>query len=60
MKKIKAFIPSILLLIFGIYILNTADSLLGKIIGIANIVFWSLLITWAIFKIYKNSHSNAE
>ena len=60
MKKIKAFIPSILLLIFGIYILSTADSLLGKIIGIVNIAFWSLLITWAIFKIYKNSHSSGE
>ncbi len=60
MKLIEGFTPSILFLIFGIYILNIAESLLGKIIGIINIVFWSFLITWAIFKIYKNFHSNTE
>ena len=58
MEKIKKFIKvfglSILLLAFGIYILNTADSILGTVIGIVNIGFWGILILWAIFKIYIN------
>jgi hypothetical protein len=64
MKKkinlIKAFIPSILFIIFGIYILKIKHDILGTIIGISNIAFFGILIIWAIFKIYKNSHSNTE
>jgi hypothetical protein len=64
MEKIKKFIKgfglSTLFILLGIYILNTTDSILGTIIGFANIAFFGILIIWAIFKIYKNSHANAK
>jgi ABC-type methionine transport system permease subunit len=60
LNLIKAFIPSILFIILGIYILKITDSILGTLIGISNIAFFGILIIWATFKIYKNSHSNAE
>ena len=63
LNLIKAFIPSILFIILGIYILKITDSILGTIIGISNIAFFGILIFWAIFKIYKiykKTHSIAE
>jgi hypothetical protein len=48
MKKIKSIIKgfglSTLFILLGIYILNTTDSILGTIIGIANIAFFGILI----------------
>jgi hypothetical protein len=57
---IKGFGLSALFVLLGIYILNTTNSILETIIGIANIAFFGILILWAIFKIYKNSHANAK
>ena len=57
---LKGFGLSTFCILLGIHILNATDSILGKIIGIANISFFGILILWAIFKIYENSHSNAE
>ena len=59
MKKIKNIINgfglSSLFIILGIYILKTTDTVLGTVIGIANIGFFGILILWAIFRMYKNS-----
>ena len=60
LNLIKAFIPSILFIILGIYILKITDSIIGTIIGISNIAFFGILIIWAIFKICKNSYSITE
>ena len=60
LNLIKAFVPSILFIVLGIYILKITDSILGTIIGISNIAFFGILIIWAIFKIYKNSYSITE
>ncbi|SDI63298.1 hypothetical protein SAMN04489796_1176 [Winogradskyella thalassocola] len=55
MKFLQGFGFSILFILLGLYILNTNDSTLGKIIGTACIVFFSGLILWAIFKKIKQS-----
>jgi len=57
---IKAFIPSILFIMLGIYILKITDSIIGTIIGISNIAFFGILIILAIFKICKDSYSITE
>lgn len=58
MKKLlhilKRFGLSFLFIVLGIYILNTTNSILGTVIGVANIVFFGVLILWAIFKMYKD------
>lgn len=50
---IKALSISILFIWLGFYILRISDSLLGDMIGFSNIVFFSTLLVWAIFKILK-------
>ncbi len=55
MKLLQGFGYSILFILLGIYILNTNDSTLGKIIGTSCIVFFSGLLLWAIYKKTKNS-----
>jgi uncharacterized membrane protein len=55
MKLLQGFGFSILFILLGIYILNTNDSTLGKIIGTSCIVFFSGLILWAIYKKTKDS-----
>jgi hypothetical protein len=58
MEKIKKFIKvfdfSIVCLALGIYLVTTANFILGTLVGIVNIGFWGILILWAIFKIYIN------
>lgn len=57
---LNAFTPSILFVIFGIYILKITNSILGTVIGFITILFFSLLIIWAIIKLYKNSYTNNQ
>ena len=54
-KLLQGFGFSILFVLLGIYILNTNDTLLGKIIGISCIVFFGVLLIWAIFKMTKKN-----
>jgi hypothetical protein len=59
MKKLlhilKGFGLSFLFITLGIYILNTTDSIFGTIIGIANIVFWGVIIIVVFYKTITNS-----
>ncbi|WP_405569670.1 hypothetical protein [Winogradskyella sp. Asnod2-B02-A] len=55
MKLLQGFGYSILFILLGIYILNTSDSTIGKIIGTSCIVFFSGILLWAIFKKIKDS-----
>jgi hypothetical protein len=55
MKLLQGFGYSILFILLGIYILNTNDSTIGKIIGTSCIVFFSGILLWAIFKKTKDS-----
>ncbi|EPR72771.1 hypothetical protein ADIWIN_2243 [Winogradskyella psychrotolerans RS-3] len=50
MKPLFGFGIAIGIVLGGIYLLNTKDTLLAKIIGIACIVFFGGLMIWAIFK----------
>lgn len=59
-KLLKGLGLSILIILLGIYILNSTDSILEKVIGIANIGFFGILIIWGIFKLVKNSQSNSN
>ena len=53
-KLIKAFGLSILFILLGFYLINSTDTILGKVIGIASISFFGILILWGIFRIFKN------
>ena len=53
---IKALIISILFIWLGFYILSISDSFLGDMIGFANIVFFSTLLVWTIFKKWKEKN----
>jgi len=52
-KVVKAFSILILFIWLGFYILRISESLLGDMIGFANIGFFNALLVWAIFKIWK-------
>ena len=58
-KVIKAFGLLFLPVLLGVYILKNSDTnqypLLGKTIGIVNIIFFGSLILWGVFKLVKNS-----
>jgi hypothetical protein len=54
LRILKGFGLSFLFIVLGIYILNTTDSIFGTIIGIANIVFFGVILLWAMFKMYKD------
>ena len=53
---IKALIISILFIWLGFYILSISDSVLGDMIGFANIGFFSTLLVWVIFKKWKEKN----
>lgn len=55
-KILKGFIPSILIIIFGIYMIKTSDSIFVTIAGYTNIIFFGTLIFWAIIKIYSANY----
>ena len=64
MEKIKyitkGFGLSMLFILLGIYILNTTDSILGTIVGTANICFFGIFIPWTVCRMHKKSRANVE
>jgi len=58
-KVIKAFGLLFLPVLLGVYILKNSDTnqypILGKTIGIVNIIFFSSLILWGVIKLVKKS-----
>ncbi|MDX1279052.1 hypothetical protein [Oceanihabitans sediminis] len=51
----KGFGFSLLFILLGIYILETSEMLIGKIIGTACIVFFGVLFALGIFKLIKDA-----
>jgi len=64
MEKIKNITKglglSMLFILLGIYILNTTDSILGTIVGTANICFFGIFIPWTVCRMHKKSRANVE
>ena len=48
---LKAFGVAFLFVLLGCYILKNSESIIGYIIGCANVFFFSCLIVWGIYKL---------
>jgi uncharacterized membrane protein len=55
LKRIEMFTPSIILVLFGIYMVKCLNSILAKTVGIIMILFFVGLIVWGIYKLLKIS-----
>lgn len=60
LRILKGFGFSMLFVFSGIYILKTNETLFEKIIGISCIVFFGILMLWAIYKMIKNQRLRNE
>lgn len=55
LRRIWAFIGSVFFIALGVYILQSTETILGRIIGWANIIFWSVCICYVVFKYLQRS-----
>lgn len=53
LRRIWGFIGPVFFIALGVYILQSTETTLGRIIGWACIISWSLLISYVVFKYLK-------
>lgn len=57
LKRIWAVIGPLLFIGLGLYILDTSQTLAGKIIGWTSIIFWSALFYFLVYKLISASRN---
>ncbi len=58
LKFLSAITGASVFVILGIYLLNAYQTRISQLIGYANIIFFSGLIIWALYRVVTRKESN--